>query len=319
MIMSEHTKYEPLVTIVIPVYNGHKYVATAIESALNQTYTKVEVLVINDGSTDNTEEAIEPYRDRIRYIKKENGGVSSVLNLALKEMKGIWLSWLSHDDVYLTTKVESQINKLNTLLDSKQVENAESCVLCCQDERIDENGNKLPQRKRAHHSEQNQYTLIAEEIKHYTIGGCTVLGARSAYLAVGGFNEENRTISDAEMWFKLMKSGYSFVFSEDIEVQSRYHKDMVSVKREELVQVERDQFYSTEIRDIGKHITDAELSEIAITMTKYGLKKSVSAALEFYRGNIGLLKFKLIGMSVYRYFRGRVRNLYRFLRWRKSQ
>ena len=77
-------KYNPLVTIVIPVYNGSNYVVQAIESALSQTYKRIEIIVVNDGSIDDTEEKIKPYLDRILYFKKDNGGVSTVLNFAIK-------------------------------------------------------------------------------------------------------------------------------------------------------------------------------------------------------------------------------------------
>ncbi len=102
----------PKVTIVIPVYNGEKYVKFAIDSAINQTYKNLEVLVVDDGSTDATEKIAKSYGDKIRYIKKKNGGVSSALNLAIKKMTGEYFSWLSHDDVYEPNKVECEINYL---------------------------------------------------------------------------------------------------------------------------------------------------------------------------------------------------------------
>ena len=68
----------------------------AIDSALAQTYERVEVIVVNDGSTDGTEQIALSYGERIRYFRKENGGVSSALNLGIKEMKGEYFSWLSH-------------------------------------------------------------------------------------------------------------------------------------------------------------------------------------------------------------------------------
>ena len=79
----------PLVSIIIPVYNGSDYLKEAIESALAQTYSNIEILVVNDGSCDDgkTEEIALSYKDRIRYITKPNGGVSSALNLGIAQMK----------------------------------------------------------------------------------------------------------------------------------------------------------------------------------------------------------------------------------------
>ena len=78
--------YNPLVSIIIPVYNGSDFIGKAIESAINQTYKNIEIIIVNDGSTDNgaTKKVVVSYQHdlRIKYFEKENGGVSSALNLA---------------------------------------------------------------------------------------------------------------------------------------------------------------------------------------------------------------------------------------------
>jgi glycosyltransferase involved in cell wall biosynthesis len=78
----------PLVSIIIPVYNGSKYLEDAILSAVNQTYTNVEILVINDGSNDNGSTAAIAHRfsSKISYFEKVNGGVSSALNFGISKM-----------------------------------------------------------------------------------------------------------------------------------------------------------------------------------------------------------------------------------------
>ena len=92
--------WEPLVSIVIPVYNGSNYVRDAIDSALAQTYKNCEVIVVNDGSQDGgaTDEICRSYGERIRYFRKENGGVATAVNLGIEQMRGEYFSWLSHDD-----------------------------------------------------------------------------------------------------------------------------------------------------------------------------------------------------------------------------
>ena len=90
-------KFNPLVSIVIPVFNGSNYLREAIDSALGQTYKSIEVIVVNDGSNDGgkTREIVLSYGGRVRYFEKENGGVASALNEGLKEMNGEYFSWLS--------------------------------------------------------------------------------------------------------------------------------------------------------------------------------------------------------------------------------
>ncbi len=92
--------FNPLVSIIIPVYNGANYVEEAIKSALAQTYKKIEVVVINDGSTDKTEEIVKKYLKKVRYYKKTNGGVATALNFGISKARGSYISWLSHDDLY---------------------------------------------------------------------------------------------------------------------------------------------------------------------------------------------------------------------------
>jgi len=115
-----NNKDNPFVSIVIPVYNGAKYLSDAIESAINQTYPNIEILVINDGSQDNnaTDKVARAYGNKINYYTKENGGVASALNLGISKMKGEYFSWLSHDDWYLPDKIRKEILNCQTLSQS---------------------------------------------------------------------------------------------------------------------------------------------------------------------------------------------------------
>src|SRR4051812_20505544 len=101
----------PLVSIIVPVYNGANYVGEAIQSALAQTYPNIEVLVVDDGSTDGgaTRAVIDSFGDRIRSISQPNGGVASALNTGITHMRGSFFSWLSHDDLYRPEKVSRQV------------------------------------------------------------------------------------------------------------------------------------------------------------------------------------------------------------------
>ncbi|MDO4762966.1 MAG: glycosyltransferase family A protein [Flavobacteriaceae bacterium] len=80
---------QPLISVIVPCYNVEKYVAECLESIIAQTYQNLEIIVINDGSTDNTVEAIKPFLsdDRIKYIHQENKGVSEARNRGLDEIK----------------------------------------------------------------------------------------------------------------------------------------------------------------------------------------------------------------------------------------
>ena len=246
--------YNPLVSIIIPVYNGANYVQNAIECALNQTYTNIEVLVINDGSNDNgeTETAVKKYENRVRYIKKENGGVSSALNLAIREMRGEWFSWLSHDDAYYPDKVKKQVEAVNMLMETEKLPK-EKIVIYGANERIDKHGDVILKKKFNVKNQENNIDLILSNIKHYIICGCAVLVSKEALLRVGGFNEQIRTVSDAECFYKLLFDGCRFYFLYDVLVQSRQHKSQVGKTKAELLERETDDFHVWMLEEILKH------------------------------------------------------------------
>jgi glycosyltransferase involved in cell wall biosynthesis len=101
----------PLVTVYIPVYNGEKYIAEAINSVLSQTYPHFELIVVNDGSTDNTLQLLSGFKDeRIRIIDlKENRGNCAASNVALKQAKGKYIARMDADDVSLPQRIEKQV------------------------------------------------------------------------------------------------------------------------------------------------------------------------------------------------------------------
>ncbi len=101
---------QPLVSVIMPVYNGEKYLAQAIQSVLSQTYQQFELLVVNDGSTDGTEQTVQQFTDpRIRYFVQKNAGVSASRNMALANMKGTYFCCLDGDDVLPQNSIQSRM------------------------------------------------------------------------------------------------------------------------------------------------------------------------------------------------------------------
>ncbi|NER97455.1 MAG: glycosyltransferase [Symploca sp. SIO1B1] len=110
--MSSLTKAEPLVSIIINNYNYERFLKEAIDSALNQTYKNIEVIVIDDGSTDNSREIIKGYGDQIKAVLKPNGGQASCFNLGFKESQGDIICFLDSDDAFVENKVEECVKFL---------------------------------------------------------------------------------------------------------------------------------------------------------------------------------------------------------------
>ena len=101
-----------LVSVIMPSYNTAPYIKETIQSVLNQTYTNWELIIVDDCSTDNTDEVLETIKDnRIRYFKNEkNSGAAISRNKALREAKGQWIAYLDSDDLWMPEKLEKQIN-----------------------------------------------------------------------------------------------------------------------------------------------------------------------------------------------------------------
>jgi glycosyltransferase involved in cell wall biosynthesis len=106
---------EPLVSVIMPVFNAGFFVCDAIQSVLNQTYQHWELIIVNDGSTDDSKEIILSIHDpRISYIEQTNAGVSAARNAALRMMKGDFFCFLDADDEFTPNSLESRLNVFKT-------------------------------------------------------------------------------------------------------------------------------------------------------------------------------------------------------------
>jgi glycosyltransferase involved in cell wall biosynthesis len=118
-------KYDDLVSIVVPTYNDSAYLKEAIKDLLNQTHKNLEIIIVNDGSTDNTADILTDLSNKyknIRIINKHNGGTGSALNVGFKEIKGKYCTWVSSDD----RKNYNMIERLLSALKDNNVEYAVS-------------------------------------------------------------------------------------------------------------------------------------------------------------------------------------------------
>jgi glycosyltransferase involved in cell wall biosynthesis len=123
-----------LVSVIIPVYNSAQFLNESIESVINQTYSNIEIICINDGSTDNSLEILKQYSDKITIISQENHGLASALNAGIKQMMGSWFKWFSPDDVMYPNAIETLVNVARKNCDTIVYSNWQI---------IDEKGNKL--------------------------------------------------------------------------------------------------------------------------------------------------------------------------------
>jgi glycosyltransferase involved in cell wall biosynthesis len=103
---------EPSVSVIIPTYNRARFVPSAVQSVLDQTFQNVEIIVVDDGSTDDTRRALEPFGKKIRCLVTENKGPAHARNIGMKAASGKYVAFLDSDDLYLPGKLEWEISFL---------------------------------------------------------------------------------------------------------------------------------------------------------------------------------------------------------------
>ena len=243
----------PLVSIIIPVYNGRAYLAQAIESALNQSYPNIELLVIDDGSTDGGEAAriADAYQGRVHYIKKENGGVSSALNIGIASMKGEYFSWLSHDDVYHHRKISSQISLINRLGNPRQIV-TDGYIL------FNDSKGIVGSLDIAGVYPQKRFEAPLFPVFHCALNGCAMLIHKSHFDRVGLFDESKRTTQDYDMWFRMLR-GQKAVYGRQFVLYSRVHSEQVSVS----IKTEHEAECTNLWIDLLEQLTDDEMIAMA--------------------------------------------------------
>lgn len=213
------TQWNPLVSIVIPVYNGSNYVKTAIESALAQTYTNCEVIVVNDGSNDGgkTDAICRSFGHRIRYFTKENGGVATAVNLGIQKMRGEYFAWLSHDDVYYPEKIEKQIAALAAHEDKRAIVHSDFDVLFVNTQEI------YPSDFLSRHSCED-LTNSVFPVVFLVIHGCSILVHKSHFERVGLYDPSLKATQDSVWLFHAMR-GMRSIFIKERLFMTRIHKE----------------------------------------------------------------------------------------------
>jgi hypothetical protein len=206
---------DPRVSVAMPVYNGGDYFGLALDSVLAQTWGNVEVLVVDDGSTDDgqAERIVAKRADpRVRYIRQENMGVAGALNTAVEAMTGAVFGWLSHDDLFEPWKTEAQVEYHRRL-------GRRDAVLFSDYRVIGPAGEELQLV-----SANRQALLRAPMLALLTgsINGCTIFAPAHVLRAVGPFGVEYRYTQDYRLWNRLIRE-FEFFHMPAATVRYRVH------------------------------------------------------------------------------------------------
>jgi len=277
----------PLVSVIIPVFNGVNYLCEAIDSVLSQTYPKIELVIVDDGSTDATWDIIQRYGLKVSGYHKENGGVASALNLGISKAHGDYIGWLSHDDVFLPEKIENQVNYflVHPEFDA-----------CYTDFVVMD---KLGKMIHTHHTPWYPGSDIPRQfLRNMYINGSTTLINKSVFMVTGMFDEKLAFTQDMDMWVRISEK-FEFGHLPEVLLKSRSHPEQGSWNFE--IQISEDRsFFTNMFQKLGPSGVFPELTckmdksyQMALGLEKMGdetwkYRHWYSFALEQYRKSYGI-------------------------------
>lgn len=206
------------ISVIIPTYNREISLERAIDSVLEQTYRNFELIVIDDGSTDNTVSIIRKFRKRIRYYSRLHGGVSSARNLGLEKSEGTWVAFLDSDDYWLPRKLERQMQCLT--------ENPRWLVLQTDEKWIRHGTVVNPMNKHRKYSG----WIFRQCLPLCIVSPSAVIVHQKVFNDVGVFDEKLPVCEDYDLWLRIALKYEIGLLPEKLIVKTGGHADQLSKK-----------------------------------------------------------------------------------------
>lgn len=225
----------PLVSAIIPTYNRREWVQLAIDSVLAQRGAAVECIVVDDGSTDGTGEALRArYSDRVRYVYQENQGESAARNRGAGEARGDFLAFLDSDDLWLPRKLEHQVAFLRR--------NPDCGAVYCQAYAIDERGREILRLPYGAHVRGGRVRLIQILRSGLPLSGSTPMIRVQAFRQIGGYDTRIRHGEDVDIAIRLLldNTAVDMIARPLVKIRSHSQSQSLSMQAERFLASHRD-------------------------------------------------------------------------------
>ena len=206
------------VSVVIPTYNRLSKVKDAIESVLNQTYRDFEFWVVDDGSTDGTDEALRAFGNKIKYISQDNRGASAARNVGARVSRGKYLAFLDSDDLWEPEKLEIQV---------RCMEENSQFPLCYTDEVWIRKGIRVNPKKR--HAKYSGW-IFEKCLPLCIISPSSALMKISLFNGIGGFDENLPVCEDYDFWLRVTCRYPVLFIDKKLIVKRGGHADQLSTR-----------------------------------------------------------------------------------------
>jgi glycosyltransferase involved in cell wall biosynthesis len=230
----------PKVSVIIPTYNYGRFLGEALQSVLNQTFADFEIIVVDDGSTDNTRDVAARFNDnRIRYIYQENRGVSAARNAAIWDSKGEHIAFLDADDIWLPEKLELQVKVLDL--------RPEVAIVCSDTYFFDDQTGDILGRfwhdDKQFHGWFNPREASQNALRYLLYRGCFIaptvtMVRREVFHVVGGFDEALKTHEDWDMFVRITQR-FAIETIDMPLAKNRRHGANLSAKQEQMYESEQ--------------------------------------------------------------------------------
>lgn len=207
-----------LISVIIPVFNGEKYLASAIESVFSQTYHPLELIVVDDGSTDGSGAIAKQHKD-IRYMYQSHQGVSIARNTGLAAAHGAFIAFLDADDIWLPSKLQIQIEYLR--------ENPDVMYVITKINNFVEPGTNI------------QPQILQSIIQNEQIQLSSIVARKAVFDRIGGFNPCYQVTEDFEWITRTKDAGISMVILPEVLSHRRIHSSNISITQRSLCKAMR--------------------------------------------------------------------------------
>jgi len=207
------------VSVVIPAYNSARYIAQTIESVLKQSYRPFEIIVVDDGSTDDTRSVLEKYRDWIIYIHQENAGEPAARNTGIRQARGDFIAFLDADDLWLPDKLKFQMDYFE--------KHPEVALVYSDMKLFDETGIVHQSVKEWLGMSPPCGYIFPELFTETLFGSGTVFFRKACVDQVGFFDESFLVGSDYEMWLRMARH-FEFGYVDKPLLMYRHHPTMAT-------------------------------------------------------------------------------------------
>ena len=206
----------PTVSVVIPTYNRWPFVGDAVDSVLAQSYTDFELIIADDGSTDDTATQLVKFGSRLKLLRQTNRGAASARNFAVNEARGRYLAFLDSDDLWLPKKLEIQINFM---------ERNPSVQICQAEEIWVRNGVRV--NPKAKHRKPSG-DIFARSLELCLVSPSAVLMTRELFCRVGGFDESLPVCEDYDLWLRIAVDSAVPLITQPLVIKRGGHADQLS-------------------------------------------------------------------------------------------